>query len=284
MYMHTSFLSANLVVKAANHNHIITRPLIKTSVQDNAKSKDTVTISNYALQAFNNSMTKSNNLMIDHLQKQKQALDEKRINFISNSLEKGMSAGVIHSQLEDIDKQIQELEEQIWSLQLEDQRKALGMVNKESKKEKQKSKEQQSEINSITVPEEETFFSSHTMRAIFHASHMTTHFTSLKNAQITLRREAKGWEHTDSIRSAVLKRKAEGLNAKMLKMSSEINNDISIAIKKDKEVSINTLDNVNNRTEKTENGKAQKESKSAEDNSTISIQDGKQEDSKNMKL
>ncbi|GED18067.1 hypothetical protein [Aneurinibacillus migulanus] len=54
-------------------------------------------------------------------------------------------------------------------------------------------------------------------------------------AQITLRRESKGWEHSDPIRSDALKRKAEGLNGKMMEMSGEINNDIVKAIKKDKE-------------------------------------------------
>ncbi|MED0673908.1 hypothetical protein P4S95_27600 [Aneurinibacillus aneurinilyticus] len=48
--------------------------------------------------------------------------------------------------------------------------------------------------------------SSHMMSAVVFASQETKQFSSVKMAQITLRREAKG----DPIRSDELKRKAEG--------------------------------------------------------------------------
>ncbi|WP_054973760.1 hypothetical protein [Paenibacillus sp. A3] len=173
---------------------------------------------------------------LERLMEQKQGLMERRDNYLSEALKKGTSAESMKAELENIDKQIRELEEQMRKIQLEEQRKAAGL-DEESKKKGEKS--------NASSPgggypnersQEDSVLSSNTMQAVVSASQEKQNFGRIKMAQNTLRTEAKGWEHSDPVRSSELKEKAENLNGKLMELSGNIASDIAKAVREEDKI------------------------------------------------
>ncbi|NQF17555.1 hypothetical protein HPY31_27210 [Brevibacillus sp. HB1.3] len=110
-------------------------------------------------------------------------------------------------QLDEMDKQIEEIDTQMKLIQLEEQRKTRG-------------------TDDIAPKQDESLQSSSTLHAVLTATHHLKNMQSIKRAQITLELEAKAWEPAskdgDFTKSEELKHRAEGLDGKLLKMADEI--------------------------------------------------------------
>ncbi|WP_163853182.1 hypothetical protein [Paenibacillus elgii] len=172
---------------------------------------------------------------LERLMEQKQNLTERRGNYLSEALKKGTSAESMKVELENIDKQIRELEEQMRKIQLEEQRKAAGL-DEESKKKGEKSNTSGLGGSYPNESQEDSVVSSNTMQAVVSASQEKQNFGRIRMAQNTLRTEAKGWEHSNPARSSELKEKAENLNGKLMELSGNIASDLTKAIREDDKI------------------------------------------------
>ncbi|WP_233901801.1 muscle M-line assembly protein unc-89 Uncoordinated protein 89 [Paenibacillus polymyxa] len=161
---------------------------------------------------------------------QKQNLMERRSDYISNALKRGLGPEAVKAEMEKIDMQIQQIDENIQKQLLEEQKKAFG-VDEESKKEAQEGKKEQ--YTHKTAEEQKQSLITYTMHSIVSANNELKNFKITKMAQITLESEAKGWENTNPARSAVLREKAEGLDGEIMKISANINERIGDAVNKE---------------------------------------------------
>jgi hypothetical protein len=190
------------------------RPQTKAPEQDSRKNQDHVTISQQGLQLSNGK--NAPNKMLQSLMEQKQAMLERRNNYYADAVEKLTDPKVMKERLDEMDKQIEEIDTQMKQIQLEEQRRARG-TDEESKEQK---------ASDSAPQQEESPQSSPTLHAALTATHDLKNIHSVKRAQITLELEAKAWEPAskdgDFTRSRELKRKAEGLDGKLLKMADEI--------------------------------------------------------------
>ncbi|MCM3145812.1 hypothetical protein [Brevibacillus sp. MER 51] len=187
----------------------------KALEHDSNKKQDHVTISQQGLQLSNGK--NAPNKMLQSLMEQKQAMLERRNNYYADAVEKLTDPKVMKERLDEMDKQIEEIETQMKRIQLEEQRKARG-TDEESKEQK----------SSDIAPDqdESSLQPSPALHAVLTATHDLKNIHSVKRAQITLELEAKAWEPAskdgDFTKSEELKRKAEGLDGKLLKMADEI--------------------------------------------------------------
>ncbi|UKK96255.1 hypothetical protein [Brevibacillus brevis] len=187
----------------------------KALEHDSNKKQDHVTISQQGLQLSNGK--NAPNKMLQSLMEQKQAMLERRNNYYADAVEKLTDPKVMKERLDEMDKQIEEIETQMKRIQLEEQRKARG-TDEESQEQK----------SSDIAPDkdESSLQPSPTLHAVLTATHDLKNIHSVKRAQITLELEAKAWEPSskdgDFTKSEELKRKAEGLDGKLLKMADEI--------------------------------------------------------------
>ncbi|MBE0337243.1 muscle M-line assembly protein unc-89 Uncoordinated protein 89 [Paenibacillus sp. 23TSA30-6] len=173
------------------------------------------------------SIGKPQNKVIQQLTEQKQNLMEKRSDYVSNALKRGLGPEAVKAEMEEIDKQIQQIDENIQKQSLEEQKKALGM-DEESKKEAQEGKKEQ--YTSQTAEEQQQRLITYTMHSVVSANNELKNAKITKMAKITLESEAKGWENTNPARSAALRQKAEGLNGKIMDIAANINERISEAV------------------------------------------------------
>ncbi|MBU5483712.1 hypothetical protein KQI86_05170 [Clostridium sp. MSJ-11] len=235
--MYLSLSSWSPMASMSNYNRTTTGSTIKIGAKDNNSKQNKTSINNPLSNNFNQNMGKKNqNTMIKSLMEQKQNLMERKNNYLSDALKKGASSSAIESGLEEIDKQIREIEEQIGKIKLEEKRKSLGAdkeskIDKEDKNNVKNKKENSGEENS----NKKDPLLSNTMKAVINSKNDIKNFSSVRAAQITLRRESKFWEHSDPVRSEELKIKSEALDGKIIDISNNVNNRISKAIKKDKD-------------------------------------------------
>lgn len=198
--------------------------------QPEHKQQDKITIRQPLL---NGPIQKTAATALERIMEQKQGLMERRDNYVSRALKKGTSAEVMKEELENIDKEIQKLEDEMRKIQLDEQRKAAGL-DEESKNKAEKSRDASLGGSRSNERSREDFVSSsNTMQAVVSANQEMQNFGRIKMAQNTLRLEAKAWEHSDPARSSELKEKAENLNGKIMELSGNILNDISKAIRED---------------------------------------------------
>ncbi|MBY0085229.1 hypothetical protein HP567_004350 [Brevibacillus sp. M2.1A] len=187
----------------------------KALEHDSNKKQDHVTISQQGLQLSNGK--NAPNKMLQSLMEQKQAMLERRNNYYADAVEKLTDPKVMKERLDEMDKQIEEIETQMKRIQLEEQRKARG-TDEESQEQKSSDIAPDQEESSLQSPP--------TLHAVLTATHDLKNIHSVKRAQITLELEAKAWEPAskdgDFTKSEELKRKAEGLDGKLLKMADEI--------------------------------------------------------------
>lgn len=178
-------------------------------------------------QAERKSIGKRQNKIIQQLIEQKQNLMERRSDYISNALKRGLGSEAVKAEMEKIDKQIQQIDENIQKQSIEEQKKAFGM-DEESKKEAQEDKKEQ--YTHKTAEEQKQSLMTYTMHSIVSANNQLKNSKITKRAQITLESEAKGWENTNPSRSTTLREKAEGLNGKIMEIASNINECIRKAV------------------------------------------------------
>lgn len=191
-------------------------PQTKALGHDSNKKQDHVTISQQGLQLSNGNNALNKNKMLQSLMEQKQAMLERRNNYYADAVEKLTDPKVMKERLDEMDKQIEEIDTQMKQIQLEEQRKARG-TDEESKEQK---------ASDSAPQQDDSPHSSPTLHAVLTATHDLKNVHSVKRAQITLEVEAKAWEPAskdgDFTKSEELKRKAEGLDGKLLKMTAEI--------------------------------------------------------------
>ncbi|MEC0234634.1 muscle M-line assembly protein unc-89 Uncoordinated protein 89 [Paenibacillus kribbensis] len=161
---------------------------------------------------------------------QKQNLMERRSDYLSNALKRGLGPEAVKAEMEEIEKQIQQIDENIQKQSLEEQKKALGM-DEESKKETQEDKKEQ--YTPKTAEEQKQSQITYTMHSVISANNELKNAKITKMAQITLGSEAKGWESTNPAKSAALREKAEGLNGKIMEVAANINDRVREAVKKE---------------------------------------------------
>ncbi|MGQ3479833.1 muscle M-line assembly protein unc-89 Uncoordinated protein 89 [Paenibacillus sp. TY11] len=183
------------------------------------------------------SIGKPQNKVIQQLTEQKQNLMERRSDYISNALKRGLGPEAVKAEMEKIDMQIQQIDENIQKQSLEERKKAFG-VDEDSKKEAQEGKKE--EYTPKTAEEQKQSLITYTMHSIVSANNELKNSEITKMAQITLESEAKGWENTNPARSAVLREKAAGLDGKIMEISANINERIGDAV--NKEPAITDLD------------------------------------------
>ncbi|ASJ56851.1 hypothetical protein BP422_27025 [Brevibacillus formosus] len=199
---------------SVQYKNAVIHPQTKTLEHGSNKKQDHVTISQQGLQLSNGK--NAPNKMLQSLMEQKQAMLERRNNYYKDAVEKLTDPKVMKERLDEMDKQIEEIDTQMKQIQLEEQRKARG-TDEENKEQK---------ASDIAPKQDESLQSSPTLHAVLTATHDLKNINSVKRAQITLELEAKAWEPAskdgDFTRSEELKRKAEGLDGKLLKMADEI--------------------------------------------------------------
>lgn len=181
-------------------------------------------------QAERKSIGKPQNKIIQQLIEQKQNLMERRSDYLSNALKRGLGPEAVKAEMEEIEKQIQQIDENIQKQSLEEQKKALGM-DEESKKETQEDKKEQ--YTPKTAEEQKQSQITYTMHSVISANNELKNAKITKMAQITLGSEAKGWESTNPAKSAALREKAEGLNGKIMEVAANINDRVREAVKKE---------------------------------------------------
>ncbi|WP_342427771.1 muscle M-line assembly protein unc-89 Uncoordinated protein 89 [Paenibacillus sp. FSL L8-0158] len=176
------------------------------------------------------SIGKPQNKVIQQLTEQKQNLMERRSDYISNALKRGLGPDAVKAEMEKIDMQIQQIDENIQKQLMEEQKKAFSM-DEESKREAQEGKKEQ--YTHKTAEEQKQSLITYTMHSIVSANNELKNSKINKMAQITLKSEAKGWENTNPARSATLREKAEGLDGKIMEIALNINERISEAVNKE---------------------------------------------------
>ncbi|WP_068614435.1 hypothetical protein [Paenibacillus tuaregi] len=152
--------------------------------------------------------------LIDKLNEQKQALIERRTNYMSNAVKNGVNPKVIKAETDSIDEQIKELEQKIAEQSLEQQRKALGMDEDKKKKEAEKAPTTE-DPDKQTPEEQKKAYTTYVMNSIVSAKNDLKKFEPVQTAQNILRTEAKSWEHNDPAKSASLLKKAANLDGKL---------------------------------------------------------------------
>lgn len=74
-------------------------------------------------QAERKSIGKPQNKIIQQLTEQKQNLMERRSDYVSNALKRGLGPEAVKAEMEEIDKQIQQIDENIQKQSLEEQKR-----------------------------------------------------------------------------------------------------------------------------------------------------------------
>ncbi|MGW8959757.1 muscle M-line assembly protein unc-89 Uncoordinated protein 89 [Paenibacillus sp. NPDC055715] len=180
-----------------------------------------------------NSITRPQSKVLERLREQKQNLIERRADYLSHAVKRGTSAENIKADLEEMNKQIQQMDEAIQKQTLEERRKALG-TDEKSKKEIEKGLTEKAEkYNPKTAEEQKQSLITYTMKGVVSANNELKVAKATKMAQITLLREAKGWENTNPVKSAALREKAERLNNKILDIAGAVNKHITEAVQKE---------------------------------------------------
>lgn len=218
--MYISFSTKNALSFMTNDKQAFTRHQTKAvSPQANNNKQDKVIISSLALKSFGK---KTNNMMLKRLMEQKQALMEKRHQLSEDDI----SPETLKEKIEAINEQIRALENEMQKIQLEEQRKALG-VDEENNKEKVKQQLENEDKNPNSNKKSKAdSFVSQTMNAIVSANSEMAKIDGVKKAQNTLRSEAK----SSGGQSEDLDNAGE-LNAKIMKLCSDANEKLTEHIK-----------------------------------------------------
>jgi hypothetical protein len=188
------------------------------------KKQDSLSISRQALSLSKQNGSKPS--VLGRLMEQKQNIMERRQQYVTQAMEKGTSPEVIQMELDEFDTQLEKIDNQLSKLQLEEQRKALGM-NDEGREDEKTNEEIRNPDAPYSNGEQAESLGTHQMKNLISASTGMNLGSSVTRAQLTLNREAKTWEHSDPARSAALKDKAESLNGKLLEIAGQVNKTIA---------------------------------------------------------
>lgn len=112
----------------------------------NNKKKNVANKNNISIKANQTSLGKKlkKNSLLENLIKQKEKLMERKTSIVEKSLEKGEDPNTIKEKLKDIEEQLEEIDKKISEIQLEEQRKSLGIKDDDKKTEKSKKVENNS--------------------------------------------------------------------------------------------------------------------------------------------
>ncbi|AWB46605.1 hypothetical protein DCC85_22150 [Paenibacillus sp. CAA11] len=232
--MRISIHSGNEQISRNLKVQVSTGVSLQTGDAQKVMKQDKLSISQRANNLWSQNVGKKS--ATEQLMEQIQQITERRSQYMSNAMEKGVSTEVMKLELADFDAQIEEVETQIRKIKLEEQQKATGM-DKENQKEENDEKEVL-ERGSIDSGQVEDPLASNTMGALVSASNKMNQISKVKMAQITLNSESKALENSDPARSKALKSKADGLNGKMMEITNDATSEISQAIKKDNKESL----------------------------------------------
>lgn len=136
--MRISF-SSQQYVRPVNLHHSSNNSFIKNSNDNNGRTEKNNTMNKSSMAVSLGRKSKKNN-MFENLIEQKVNLMDRKNDIIEKALENGESPSAIKEKLDNIDKQIEEINEQISKIQCEEQRKSLGTEDASKKKEKLKEK------------------------------------------------------------------------------------------------------------------------------------------------
>lgn len=126
-----------------------TRPIVFKSINYNSlnnKKNNVTNKNNMSIKATQTSLGKKlkKNSLLENLIKQKEKLMERKTSIVEKSLEKGEDPNTIKEKLKDIEDQIQEIDKKVSEIQLEEQRKSIGIKDNDKKTEKSKKVENNS--------------------------------------------------------------------------------------------------------------------------------------------
>ncbi|MNN01487.1 hypothetical protein D3C81_1141050 [compost metagenome] len=153
---------------------------------------------------------------VEELNKQKQALIDRRSQYMSNALKNGVSPEVVKLELASIDEKIQQIETKIREQSIEQQRKAQGLDEENKKKKETETYTKTEDPDKQTPEEQQKAYSTYIMNSVVSAKNELKQSGSVRMAQLTLRTEAKSWEYSDPAKSASLFRKALNLDGKIV--------------------------------------------------------------------
>ncbi|WP_454051873.1 hypothetical protein [Clostridium sp. Marseille-Q7071] len=136
--MRISF-SSQQYMKQINLRHPSSNSLTKNSNNSNERTEKNNTLNKNSMSVSLGKKSKKNS-MLESLIEQKVNLMDSKNDIIEKALENGESPSSIKEKLDNIDKQIEEINEQISKIQCEEQRKSLGTEDISKKKEKLKEK------------------------------------------------------------------------------------------------------------------------------------------------
>ncbi|QQZ63385.1 muscle M-line assembly protein unc-89 Uncoordinated protein 89 [Paenibacillus sonchi] len=159
--------------------------------------------------------------LLDHLNKQKQSLMDRRSEYLGNALKRGESQEAIQAELASMDEQIQQLEQQIQKQAIDNQNKTKGLEEDNPKKKDEALQESWSP-DKQTPEEQQLAYTTYNMNGVISAGNDLKQSSAVRIAQTTLRTEAKSWENSISGKSAGLLQKVTSLDQKLMSIAMDV--------------------------------------------------------------
>ncbi|OAS18375.1 hypothetical protein [Paenibacillus oryzisoli] len=172
--------------------------------------------------------------ILERLMEHKQNIMDRRSEYISNGLEKGISPDEMKTELKQIDNQIQDITKQIQQLQQEDFRKATGLGEKELKENEGAGDKTIKGTHSSNTQPSSVQLTPNIMKALISTNNEIKQVKSIKMAQLTLESESLNWASNPE-RSEQLKNRAAQLEGKMINTSHDAVSNLKQAAEQENE-------------------------------------------------
>ncbi|MCY6958317.1 hypothetical protein [Clostridium brassicae] len=122
----------------------------KNAVNNNKKIKKDGSINKNGMVKSSIGKSKQNNIL-ENLMKQKENLMESKNAIKERSLKNGEDSKSIQEKMKNIDKQIEEIDKQLNEIKLQEQRKPMGVEDKDNKNKESKQKSKNDSVNGVKV-------------------------------------------------------------------------------------------------------------------------------------
>lgn len=122
----------------------------KNAVNNNKKIKKDGSINKNGMVKSSIGKSKQNNIL-ENLMKQKENLMESKNAIKERSLKNGEDSKSIQEKMKNIDKQIEEIDKQLNEIKLQEQRKSMGVEDKDNKNKESKQKSKNDSVNGVKV-------------------------------------------------------------------------------------------------------------------------------------
>ncbi|WP_060862368.1 hypothetical protein [Paenibacillus riograndensis] len=159
--------------------------------------------------------------LLDHLNKQKQSLMDRRSEYLGNALKRGESQEAIQAELASMDEQIQQLEQQIQKQAIDNQNKTKGLEEDNPKKKDEALQESWSP-DKQTPEQQQLAYTTYNMNGVISAGNDLKQSSAVRIAQTTLQTEAKSWEKSNPAKSAGLLQKVTSLDQKLMSIAMDV--------------------------------------------------------------